>query len=60
MISSAAVRGDPSITVSMISRQTDRLRPTMAGGTTNSVTDMFIDLLPFGSPRGIKMLTEWG
>src|SRR6516162_8255283 len=26
----------------MISCQTDRLRPTMAGGTTNCVTDMFM------------------
>ena len=26
----------------MISRQIDRLRPTMAGGTTNCVTDIFM------------------
>jgi len=43
-ISSAAVRGDPSITVSMISCQTDRLRATMAGACTNCVTDMFMVL----------------
>ena len=38
----AAVRGAPSITASMISRQTDRLRAIMAGACTNCVTDMFM------------------
>jgi len=46
-ISSAAVRGGPSIIVSMIWRQTDRLHPTTAGGATNCVTDMFIGTSPY-------------
>jgi len=53
-ISSAAVRGGPSVTVSMISCQADRLRPTMAGGTTNSMTDIFMAHLRIAqSKRGL-------
>jgi hypothetical protein len=56
----------------MISCQTDRLRPTMAGGTTNSVTDIFMahlliaqsyqgslaTLICLQLQRGIKMPTD--
>ena len=43
--------------VSMISCQTDRLRPTMAGGTTNCVADIFSTIpvavpICIGSDRG--------
>src|SRR4029453_14482782 len=43
--------------LSMISRQTDRLRPTMAGATVNCVTDMFMAHLHVAkSNRGWRQL----